>query len=152
MSKRKIEIEHNGKEYIGEPMVIERTTLGYEDHGIFTFNLHCSGKGSRVSLGNMFLDTSPKHAPEGTPDLGRGEYGRYGTAYGLDAIIAVIDTVGVQSWEALKGEQVLALFEKNSSGWGGLSVGVANILDEDKVLIFREHAEEWLNAEKNNTA
>lgn len=142
MNKRNITLEHNGETYSGEIMKIRKTSLGYEDHGIATFFLHCEGNGGGIGVGGTCLDTNEKHAPEGTPDLGRGEYGRIGTAYGLDAIMQALDTAGVRAWEDLPGTNIVVLY-KGTSGWGGMSVGFSNLHDPDKVLIFKDHADQW---------
>lgn len=78
--------------------VIESTTLGYEGHGIFSAYLQLSYGGSGQSFGGYAMDEY----------VGvRGERGaRIGTAYGMDFIIAVMKTVGVESWEDLKGKHI----------------------------------------------
>ncbi len=71
------------------------TTLGYEDHGIFTFCLHLDFGGSGQGAGSYALDSYRK-------DLGK----RVGTASGMDMIIAILNTVGVETWEELKGKYI----------------------------------------------
>ena len=146
MNKRTITLEHNGETYAGEIMKICETSLGYEDRGIATFFLHCEGNGGGIGVGGTCLDTNAKHAPEGTPDLGRGEEARIGTAYGLDAVLQVLDTAGARTWEGLPGRHIVVLY-KGTAGWGGMSVGFSNLNDPDKVLIFKDHADQWINKE-----
>ena len=129
---RRITIEHAGKEYSGEVMEIESTSLGYEDHGILTAYLSCTGNGTGVVIGGFALDRAVR---------GDGKTSREGTAYGLDHIIQIMRTVGVSRWEELPGKRVVVLFE-DANAWGGKARGIANLVD-DKVLILAEHAEQW---------
>jgi hypothetical protein len=137
MNARNITIEHNGTTYGGQIGVIKSTRLGYEDHGILTASLGIEWKGGGVSVGGFCLD-EPK-------DREARDYSRRGTAYGLDYIIRIIETVGVDKWEDLIGKQVVVLFEGRSM-LGSQSVGIASTTDDDKVLILKEHAEAWLKA------
>ena len=133
--KRVITIEHDGTTYYGDVMRIKSTMLGYEDHGILTAQLYCEGDGCGVAVGGFCLDN---------PSDGPG-YDRRGTAYGLDHLIRIMETVGVSSWEALAGKDVVVLRE-SEHGWGSVSVGVAGLLN-DRVLILKEHAEVWRDCE-----
>jgi hypothetical protein len=132
-------IEHGGVTYSAAVMVIKRTTLGYEDHGILTGYLHCSGDGTGVGVGGFCLDESDKSA---------NDYGstRKGTAYGLDWIIQVLKTVGVDKWEDLPGKRVYVLTEggdgERLAGWGKTAAGIANI-DTGSVFLMKEHAARW---------
>jgi hypothetical protein len=134
MSNRTIVIEHGGKEYGGQIGTIKSTRLGFEDHGILTASLGVEWQGGGVSVGGFCLD-EPK-------DREGRDFTRTGTAYGLDYIIRTIETVGVERWEQLVGQQVIVLFEGRSA-WGSMSVGIANTTDDSKVLILKEHAESW---------
>jgi hypothetical protein len=130
-----IEIEHNGSTYSGQIMTIKSTSLGYEDHGILTAWLHCeSERGSGVGVGGYSLDTAEKD------DDGKF-LRRVGTQYGLDHLIAIMRTVGVESWEKLTGAQVVVL-SSGRGGWGSQSVGIAG-LQNNQVMILKEHAEQW---------
>jgi len=133
VSERSISVPHNGKTYSGRIAKIESTSLGFQDHGILTAMLHCSWSGGGIGVGGYCLD-QPK-------DKGGRDYSRTGTAYGLDHIIRIIETVGVDSWEKLTGKDVIVLFD-GDSGLGRMSVGIAGLLN-DKVLILKEHAESW---------
>jgi hypothetical protein len=127
-----ITIEHNGKTYYGQAAKIDSTHLGSEDHGITTAFLHCSWKGGAVGVGGFCLDVS----------TGKPDYKRRGTAYGLDHILRLMETVGVNRWEDLPGKQVIVLFQTENH-LGSTSAGIANVLN-DEVLILKEHAEHWL--------
>ena len=74
---------------------IEGTHLGWEDHGIFTFILKLDYGGSGQCAGSYALDEW--FGSKGST----GERG--GTAMGLDLVMAVLKTVGVQKWEDLPG-------------------------------------------------
>ena len=134
MSGRSIAIEHNGKTYGGQIGTIKSTRLGYQDHGILTADLNVEWAGGGVSVGGFVLD-KPR-------DRDASDYTREGTAYGLDQIIRILETVGVERWEDLKGQQIIVLFE-GESVWGSQAVGLAATTDDEKVLVLREHAEAW---------
>lgn len=129
MSKH-ITVDHNGKTYGGQLAVIKSTSLGYEDHGILTVFIHTAWPGGGVGVGGYALDVYDESLDQRVP-----------SAYGLDQVVQIMATVGVDVWEKLVGEQVIVLFEGGS--WpGSRSVGIASALD-DKVFILSEHAAEW---------
>lgn len=134
---RTITVEHNGTTYYGQVARIESTRLGTEDHGILTAYLHVKGDGWGVGVGGYGLD-EPYHDEDGK------FLGRRPTAYGLDHIVQMARTVGASSWEALPGKDVLILNESQST-WGSTPVGIAHISDESRVLIFKDHAAEWIS-------
>lgn len=74
---------------------IKSTSLGYEDHGIMTFYLHLDYGGGGQGFGGYGLD-----------DFDKEKDRRVGTAFGLEAIIQVLKTVGVDTWEKLPGTPV----------------------------------------------
>lgn len=130
-----ITIEHNGVSYSGEIMTIKSTTLGYEDHGILSAQLNCEGSGTGTSVGGYCLD---EPVERGTSS------GRKGTAYGLDHLIKMMETVGVSRWEKLPGQKVIVLYGSEGH-WGLVAQGIANIVT-GSALIFKEHAEQWLES------
>jgi hypothetical protein len=134
MNAVKITIEHDGTTYYGTVMRIKKTTLGVEDHGVFTAHLHCEGNGSGVGLGGYSLDSWSEEDKR-----------RIGTAYGLDHIKAILSTVGVDRWEALPGINLIVLNESEHP-LGTTPVGFADITGE-RVLIFKDHAEAWKQRE-----
>lgn len=77
--------------------IIESTCLGLEDHGIFSAYLHLKYDGSGQSFGGYALDQFVKATRE-----------REGTAYGMEFIRRILATVGVESWEELKGKHLRA--------------------------------------------
>lgn len=76
---------------------IETTTLGFEDHGIFTFWLMLDYGGAGQGYGGYGLD-EPRRDDS-------GKYlGRRGTAFGCDAIVRLLEVLDVDSWEKLPGK------------------------------------------------
>jgi hypothetical protein len=76
---------------------IDGTSLGIQDHGIFTFSISLDYGGSGQSFGGFVLDDKPD-------DTGK----RRGSAFGCDAILQVLRVVGVDRWEDLVGKSVRA--------------------------------------------
>lgn len=138
MGARTLTIEHNGVTYSGEIATITSTFFGTEHHGILSASLNLKFDGSGISVGGYCLDSVHKD------EAGRF-VGRVGSAYGLDHLMRIMETVGVDNWEQLQGRQMIALFEGNG-GWGASAVGIAG-LTNDKVLVFKEHANEWRERE-----
>lgn len=109
---RTLTVEHDGVTYIGEIARIESTMLGYEDHGIFTAVIHFAG---------------PSWA-QGTPGYAIAE------GNGIGFIRAVLNAVGVDQWEKLKGQRAIALREKPFD----LIRGIANV-DDDHAFVFADY-------------
>jgi hypothetical protein len=130
---RKILIEHNGTTYYGDVMKIKGTRLGNEDHGILTAWVDCAGDRSGIGVGGYSLD-DPVKVDDSIV--------REPTAYGLDFLVQVMKVVGVSYWEKLPGNHVVVLFEREGS-WGQTACGIANVVDDDKIMIFKEHYEQW---------
>ena len=66
---------------------IQSTSLGFEDHGIFTFVLHMDYGGAGQGVGGYYLKETA------------GEF-----------IPAILKAVGVNTWEELKGRTIFVLF------------------------------------------
>jgi hypothetical protein len=114
--------------------MIDSTMLGYEDHGIFTAQLMLDYGSSNQGAGGLFLDTKGEDDSDthSTPYSKR----RRGTAFGMDWIMRVMDTVGVEKWENLPGKRVYALIPPGDY----LVRGLANIRNpEFRYLIFEDH-------------
>ncbi|WP_159795770.1 hypothetical protein [Puerhibacterium puerhi] len=138
MTNRTITIEHNGKTYTGHIGTIKSTSLGMEGHGVWVAFLHTEWLGGGVGVGGYVLDT-PQEAAEDEHKR------RIGTAFGMDHVMQIVETVGVDTWEQLTGRQVIVLFE-GDGGWGAQSKGIAGLVN-DKVLILDEHAQAWRDGE-----
>jgi hypothetical protein len=133
----KIAVEHGGKTYEGAIGTIKSTRFGYEAHGVLTAMVDVTFPGGGIGVGGFVLDVPA--------EPGNYKAGRRGTAYGLDHLIRIMETVGVDRWEDLPGKQVIVLYA-GTAGWGGMSVGIASTTT-GKVLVLKEHAETWKSAE-----
>lgn len=107
-------MEHDVITYVEQIAKVERTFLGFEDHGLFTLTLSLDYGGSGQGAGMACLDSPVKD------ESGRF-LGREGTKLGHDYIIGVIKAFGVDSWEQIKGRTVIALREP---GYNGSVVGI----------------------------
>lgn len=74
---------------------IDATKLGVEDHGILTAMLQLNYGGSCQGFGGWAFDQWDEK-----------QQVRFGTAYGMEWIRRVLEAVGVESWEDLKGKYV----------------------------------------------
>jgi hypothetical protein len=102
---------------------ITATSLGLEDHGIFTANLCLEFDGGGCWFGGWALDDKP------VEPMAKGEAGRRrGTAYGLDAIMLLLRVLGVSKWEDVKGQFVRA---RLVGGWGGKVEAVGHLMRDD---------------------
>lgn len=136
MTDMTITIEHGGKTYYAQPATITKTTLDLTgfDAPCATAYLHCEGDGWGVGVGGMGLDAPVRDKDDKFSH-------REGSAWGLDHLIRIVETVGAKSWEDLAGKHVLVLFKDNTP-WGSSSVGIASF-DGSRVLVFKEHVEAW---------
>lgn len=81
--------------------IIEGTMLGYENHGIMTCYLHLKQAGCGQGFGGYTLDDIPLKDAQGhcygdrQPSVICGFW-----------IKRILETVGVEKWEALKGQYV----------------------------------------------
>lgn len=98
---------------------IDSTMLGVEDHGIMTAMIGLDYGGSHQSFGGYGMDEPIKE---------NGEFkGRRGTAYGCEFIRRVLEVVGVERWEDLKGRHVRV---KRPKGLGGTIIAIGNIIKD----------------------
>lgn len=82
--------------------LIESTMLGYEDHGILTFSLHLKYDGSGQGFGGYALDQWSEAHKERISSRACGT-----------VIKRILETVGVEKWEDLKGEHIRVRAEFN---------------------------------------
>jgi hypothetical protein len=132
---------HDGVIYAGQLAKIDKTELGWEDHGILSAMLFCSWDGAGIGVGGFCLD-QPVPRDEATAVGELFGLRRRGTAYGLDHLMRIIETVGVTSWEALTGASVIVLFPEGNDGPGSRAVGLAGV-HNDRTLVLAQHAELW---------
>lgn len=111
---------------------IRTTSLGYEDHGIFTAFVMLEGDGWGCGFGGYALDNYDKVAKQRWAANG----------FGLEFIRAVMRVAGVESWEKLPGCFVRA----ETEGLGGQILRIGHITKDDwfdpKELAARFHTAE----------
>lgn len=83
-----------------ENATIESTMLGIEDHGVMILFVQCAGEGWGQGFGGYILDQA---ANPGTYDGKRTASG-----FGIVLIREILEVVGVDNWEDLKGKNVRA--------------------------------------------
>lgn len=124
-------IQHDDKTYAGFIATIRKTSFGekHSGRGIVTANLDLSWDSSGVgACGDYCLDAPLKEG---------GKFvRRQGTAVGMDFLMRIMEVVGVEQWEDLPGQKVVALFDEPSP-WGSTCRGIAG-LQNSKVLIPSE--------------
>lgn len=106
--------------------LITGTMLGFEDHGIMTFFIYLEWDGG-VGFGGYALDEYDKEKQQ-----------RMGVGYSLDLLKEIMDVVGVETWEKLKGKHVRV----DSEGWGGKALGLGNLLKDEWIyptVFFKQH-------------
>ena len=91
------------------------TSLTMEDNGCLTFYLTISGGGWGCSVGGYVLG----HGYLSADDF-------VGSADGLECLMRIMDVVGVESWEDLKGKCIRAEFEN----FGSSIHKIGNITEE----------------------
>lgn len=98
-----------------ENAVVTGTSLGAEDHGIFTAYVYVEGRGFGCGFGGYALD---KYNPDSNE--------RRATAFGMDFIVQVLNTLDVTSWEKLKGTHCRV----ETEGWGGGILRIGHIIKD----------------------
>lgn len=112
---------------------IVHTSLGVEDHGIFTCYLTLEGDGWGCSFGGYALDTWDETKRE-----------RVGTAIGFNAIIKLMETLDVKNWEELKGKMVRV----ETDGWGSRITKIGHII-KNRWFSFEEFFRKSESGENN---
>ncbi len=96
---------------------IENTNLGnMKDGTLFGFWLYLDFGGTGQGFGGYCLDEYDK-------PLSR----RVGTAAGLESIIQILEIVGVDHWEDLKGKLIRV---KRDAEWNGKIFGIGHVLKD----------------------
>ena len=101
---------------------ITGTMLGREDHGIFTFMIYIKCDGWACGVGGYALDYYDKESDK-----------RVYSAKSLEAVSRILDVVGVDKWEDLKGKYIRI----KDNGWGSTVDEIGNLI-ENKWFNFRE--------------
>lgn len=102
---------------------ITDVTLSMADHGCLTFDIFVDGGGWSCAIGGYRIGYGHLGASEFVTENG----------YGLEAMMRIMDVVGVDRWENLVGKYCRV----KSDGWGSTIKVIGNIV-EDK----------WFNLEK----
>ena len=105
---------------------IEKVSITMEDHGCLTFYIVLSGSGWGCSYGGYCI---------GKGYLGAEEF--TASAKGLECIMRIMDTVGVERWEDLSGKYIRLV----NPGWGGTITKIGHITD-DKWFDIKEFFQE----------
>ena len=101
---------------------ITYTKLGREDHGIFTFMIGIEFGGCGCGVGGYALDSYDRQTKK-----------RIYFASSMELISEILDVVGVDNWEDLKGSYIRIV----DTGWGGTVNKIGNLMEE-KWLDFNE--------------
>lgn len=112
---------------------IEKTEITMADHGVLTFWLILNGGGWGVGFGGYCIGKGYLGAKEFSASNGGG----------LEAMMRIMDVVGVKKWEDLEGKYVRAELE----GWGGSCHKIGNLI-EDKWFNIKEFFYEKQRDEK----
>lgn len=109
---------------------ITGTSLTMADHGCLVFWITVKGSGWGCNIGGFGI---------GKGYLGAKKFEGY--APGTEAIMRIMDTVGVDRWEDLKG----CYLRVESDGWGGIITKIGHITDDkwfDLAEFFKSKSEE----------
>lgn len=101
---------------------ITNTMLGREDHGILTFYIFVEFSACQCGIGGYALDEYDSETKR-----------RVFRAESTEAISMILDTVGVDRWESLKGQYLRI----KDNGWGSTIDEIGNLM-EDKWFNIRE--------------
>ena len=107
-------------------MKITNVSLNMKNHGVLTFDLTLEGAGCGVVYGGFCL---------GNGYLGSDSF--KGSAAGIECLMRIMDVIGVDAWEDLKGKYCRILM----SGWGDTVKVIGNIIEDkwfDIEAFFKE--------------
>lgn len=109
---------------------ITKASLSMADHGVLVFNVTVEGYGWGCGIGTYVI---------GHGYLGAKQWDATGN--GLIAMMKIMDVVGVEKWEDLKGNYIRVGWDH--TGCGGKIISIGNII-KDKWFDIREFfAEDW---------
>ena len=103
-------------------MKITNVSLSMADHGCLTFGLTLEGSGFGVVYGGYCI---------GHGYLGADSF--KGNQYGIECLMRIMDTVGVERWEDMKGKYIRIV----DNGWGSTITTIGHII-EDKWFDVKE--------------
>lgn len=96
---------------------ITSTNLGFEDHAIFTFWLSLDYGNGGQGFGGYALDEWVKEKKKRIDSRG----------IGLELIRAILETVGVEKWEDIKGQYIRV---KRESIWNGKIISIGHLIED----------------------
>lgn len=102
--------------------LIKNVTISMADHGCLTFDLALDAGSWGVCFGGYCI---------GKGYLGSDKF--EGSKNGLEAMMRIMDVVGVERWEDLPGKYVRVV----DNGWGGTVDTIGNII-KDKWFNIKE--------------
>jgi hypothetical protein len=118
-----VHVSHNGETYFGVIGTVVDMFLGFEDHGIFSWNLDIDyGNGNGQGTGHRALGGNKKFGH-------RSDYSMI-THY---VILHLLHVAGVNQWEELRGKQLLFIKKEKY----GLIVGISS-LNGSRSFFFEE--------------
>ena len=94
---------------------ITRTMLGRDDHGIMTFMIFVEFCGAGCGIGGYAIDQYDRDTER-----------RVFSVKSLEAISKILETVGVDTWENLKGQYIRV----KDSGLGSTVDEIGNFMEE----------------------
>ena len=97
---------------------ITNVSLTMEDHGCLTFWLTLEGDGWGCGVGGYCIGKGYLGAKEFTAERGDG----------LEAMMRIMDVVGVSKWEDLKGKYLRVQF--SGIGWGDRVNTIGNLVKD----------------------
>lgn len=105
---------------------ITKVTLSMADHGVLTYGLVLDMGGTGcvfggICIGHGYLDADTFK----------------GSARGMEALMRIMDTIGVDRWEDIEGKYCRVV----NDGWGSIISKIGNII-EDKWFDQREFFKE----------
>lgn len=95
---------------------ITSTTLGTEDHGIFSCMIYLEGESSSQGFGGYALD-----------EYSEGKNKRIGNGYGIDFIKGILEVAGATNWEDLKGKYVRV---KRDGKWNSNILAIGHLIED----------------------
>lgn len=118
---------------------ITNVSLTMADHGCLTFYLTLEGDGWGINYGGYCIGFGFLGSDSFTAENGSG----------LVAIMRIMDTVGVERWEDLKGKYIRIVDE----GWGSSVKKIGNIIEDkwfDIDKFFKNYNKENKDEETKN--
>lgn len=99
-----------------ENVQITGVSLSMADHGCLTFNIFVDGSGWSCAIGGYCIGRGYLGASEFVAENG----------YGLEAMMHIMNVVGVDKWENLKGKYCRV----QSDGWGSPIKIIGNLIED----------------------